>query len=145
MLMELTTGSVGGGKLAMRILIALLTIISVLLSGVSADITGISSYYCQNQSQSGSPVDTHGVNMDVTSRDYLTSETPNYAILPAISSNNYTKLLRETPNKLFIAGLSLFRTNKDWTYLLHFVIPKSTFQNICHSIQPRAPNFIALV
>lgn len=130
----------------MKRLLSLLTILLILLSGVSGfstDVSALNSY--QNQHQAGIPIDTSRANMDGTSWAYLTSETQNSAILPVIASNIYVKQLRETSNKLSIFGINLFTAERDWTYLVHFVIPISTFQNIYHSIQPRAPNFIALV
>lgn len=131
------------GKTFMRKMLSLLTIILILLSGISG--AGIISYDYQNQNQACSPVNSPGANMGSTSWDYLASETQTYTLLSAVSSNNYIKQLRETLNKLSISGTSPFTANKEWTYLVHFVIPISTFQNISHSIQPRAPNCIALV
>ncbi|MGE5398449.1 MAG: hypothetical protein ACM3MK_13075 [Chitinophagales bacterium] len=128
----------------MRQLLSLLTIISILLSGVSADIFGISSNNHQNQYQAGSPSAAHRATMQGPSRDYLASEIHNFAILPVVSGNNYIKPMREASNKLFLSGFSPFTVDKEWTYLFQSVVPKSTFQNIYHSIQPRAPNSVAL-
>lgn len=129
-------------RTSMRILLSLLTIISILVSGISAGIfEGNSNYLSVHQTVS--PIDTNRADMHGTSRDYLTSETQNYAILPVVPNNNYIKPLRETSNKLIWAGLGQITIDKEWTYLFQSVVPKSTFQTIIHSIQPRAPNLVA--